>query len=37
MYSETFEIIHSHGVITLLAICKIPKLKYVFVHRAMRL
>ena len=27
-YSETFEIIHSRGVITLLAIYKIPKLKY---------
>ena len=29
IYSETFEIIHSRGVITLLAIYKIPKLKYV--------
>ena len=35
-YSETFEIIHSRCVITLLAIYKIPKLKYVFARCAIR-
>ena len=37
IYSETFEIIHMHGIITLLAIYKIPKLKYVFVHYTIHL
>ena len=36
-YSETFEIIHSRGVIALLAIYKIPKLKHAFVRFAIRL
>ena len=37
IYSETFEIIHSRGLITLLAIYKIPKLKYVLARCAIRL
>ena len=37
IYSETIEIIHSRGVIKLLAIYKIHKLKYVFARYAIRL
>ena len=34
IYTPTIVVIHSHGVITLLTIYKIPKLKYVFAQYA---
>ena len=36
IYTPTIVVIHSRGVIILLAIYKIPKLKYVFVHSSCR-
>ena len=37
MYTPTIVLMHSRGVITLLTICKIPNLKYVFARCAIRL